>query len=694
MAVGLLLGFSCLLHAAEGSGADETLSVIAEPVRYSFVKGDVEKFRAHHWIKDGYAGGIQEASLDKNLPWDTTLSMEGHGLIDENDAGGKLSLKREGIGRGGGKGLWGFLEGENWVFLNMDYSEFRRYYDGTGGFYRRFGSLAFNETDKELALNIGKFSIETGVVLENLPDVTLRYEREFKDGAKSRLTWTDVKEGSVTRKIGPAWQDIEETVDVFEVKAKGKAAGFDWNGEQRWEFVRTDALREEKSLATTGVAADTKIRRQHQEPESDLITTILGAKRWFFKDKVYFGSDYRFSQIDSREVESIFETDANGVPTNFSNPKQIRDAHADNDYTTHTWVQSLKAILHPFWSLHTKFKAETIKRDGTSTYPADNGGGAPDGTIDQIDVSEIDNKVVRWGEGVSLRFSGLPRTALYTEFEGEQVRNWLSEDRQSKVAGEVFSREVIAHMFRWTGTVGGRTSPWDFLALSAHARRHEDDIRYNNLRHTPQTASGAKSVFVDGQKIDTGEIAARIELRPCRWFRPAFRYQFQNRDYLAWGIPDDANRQESAATAHIYSFDLALQPLDDWLLTAAFSLQDIATKTPARFSSNSAVAAPTFNADVYSWLFGTEYAWRPEVILTGFFQYSRAANFNDFSDVGLPLGVDYKQMDLTAGCRWKVNKDMELEPKYSLYQYYANPDAEYGNYNAHLFWLEMKVRWG
>ncbi|MBI2173682.1 MAG: hypothetical protein HYU33_00585, partial [Candidatus Omnitrophica bacterium] len=352
--------------------ADPEVSASLAPIRQAFVSGDEDKFRAHHWMREGYVGGLKELSIKHAFPDGTALSAESHALIDQNDIGADFSLRKESLG-----------------FFNFDYTEFRKYYDKTGGVYYPFSTFRSSDTFKELELDLGHFGLETGLTLEGWPELAFQYEREFKDGAKSRLTWSAVKEGSTTRYIAPSWQDVDEIVDAFALKTHHELAGFALKGEQRWELVRTETFREEKLLATTGVASDTKIRRQDLAPEATLMTTTLGAERNFLSEKVFTATGYHFAHMNNREFESIIESNAAGTPTNFSSPKQIRDARADNNYDSHTWVGNLTVAPWPWMSFGTKLKAEAIHRESNSRYPQDAspssaGGSTPDGTIDLV----------------------------------------------------------------------------------------------------------------------------------------------------------------------------------------------------------------------------------------------------------------------------------------------------------------------
>ena len=683
MLLAALLGAWVCRFPSVLDAAEPEISLTLLPVRQVSVNGDKEKFRAHHWMKDGYTGGIKEFSAHHTFPDGTVFATEGHALIDQNDLGTEISLKKNGLG-----------------FFDLDYSEFRKYYDGSGGVHRRFAAFPVNQTDQELALNIGKLELETGLALEGWPELSFVYEREFKDGAKSRLTWASVTEAGEVRKIAPSWQDINEVVDAFALEAAHEVAGFTLTGKQRWEFVRAENFRAEPQLATTSSAADARIRTQDQAPQADLMTTTIGAERSFLGDTMFFSSAYHFAHMDNREFETLIETSAAGVATDFATTSEQKpNNRADNDYDSHTWVGSLMASPWPWLSFGTKLKSEVIKRESNSTYNRDvNTTGAqtgePDGIINGTDVSLNNTKAVRWGEGISVRSTALPRTALYSELEFEQVRILLREDRRSLDGpdsgsgvsdGEIFNRETVTEVRRGAWTLGGRTDPWPFLDVTAHVRRRVNNNDYDDQRESAPGSSTARSAFMDAQNIHTDEFAARATLKPCRWFRSSVRYQFRADDYFTRVEAEPV--VETGMLSHIYTYDATLQPVPQLLTTASFSRQNASVTTPARFASTA--NTPTFNADVSSWLFSAEYTPTPRLALTSSLQVSWADNFNDVAETGLPLGADFQRADLTTGITWSVTDRTSVTGEYAFYRYNPNENAEQGEYTAHAIWLEV-----
>lgn len=677
----LVLAAACFSGlAADWAAADTEVTATLEPVREIFVSGDKEKFRAQHWMKDNYTGGLKDFSLKSTLADGTEITSAAHALIDQNDLGAAFSVRKRQLG-----------------FITFDYSEFRKYYDGTGGLYNQFTTLAFNDTDRQLALDIGKLSVETGMTIEGWPELSFQYERAFKDGTKSWLAWTPVTQGTVAKNIGPSWQDIDEVVDSFNLKASHEVAGFGLEGQQRWEFARTETFREERSLSTNtsaATASERKIRRQDQAPQSILMTTTLGTQRQFLEEKVFFSSGYHFNHMKNREFESLLEFDENGNPKNFSNPKQQVNARADNTYDTHAWVSNM--VYSPWGWLHlgTKLKSEVINRESNSTYPADSTpvsstGSTPNGVIDRFDNSETDSKATRWGEALSLRMTAIPKTALYTELELEQGRVVLREDRQSidgpdsgngVSTGEIFNRRTVTLVNRGSWTAGGQFAPWGFLNFTTQVRHRINNNDYDDqVESAVAPGSTARSAFIDGQSIHTDEFTTRLTFHPCQWFRSSLRYQFRDDKYSTH--VEAQQLVKTGMRSHIYTYDVTLQPLRELTATASFSRQTAATWTPA--ASSAAAKTPGFDANVNYWLFALDYAPHPKVTLTGTMGYSRAFNFNDFSASGLPLGADYVSVDLVTGVQFAVTDNVSVGADYGYYHYQPNNSADTGRYDAH-----------
>ncbi|MBI4550180.1 MAG: hypothetical protein HY714_04570 [Candidatus Omnitrophica bacterium] len=678
----MLTGILGILLAGRSEAALEA-NFEGEPVRQIFVQGDDEKFAAHHWIDEGYHGGVKEFDLHYDeVPYDVQVSMKGHAIPTNNDYEGEFLVTKEGLG-----------------YVLFEYEEFRKYYDGTGGVFKDFSRLRVNELGKDLYLDIGHFGVEAGLTVEGWPEIILGYERGFRDGAKSRLTWTTVTEGSASRKIGPSFQNISEIEDVFDIEARHTVKGVHLKGKQHFEFVESELMREERDLANSATASQTKIRQQHQNPEARQLATSFEADKWFWNEKAHALGGYHFNHLNAQETENILELNNAYVERNFTGTHRIIGARADADYDSHTYVTGFAVNPWTPLSVVTRLKSERIYREGNSRYPADStpvaaGGAAPDNIVDTISVSETDNKVRKWGESISLRFTGIPRTSIYNDFELEQIDSWLGESRDSlagqsaRSAGEIFQRDTIAEIRRGAWTLGGRFVPVRWIDFTSQVRHRRDNNDYDDKFETNLPSPG-RSAFVDWQNVVTDEFSTRVTLRPVRWLQPAYRYQYRDSDFYS-RFESDTENVKTDQNSHINTIDLILTPRNDLILMSSVSKQSNIMRTPAATLNDTTKIYP-FRSDFTSWMFSGNYAVRQDLEVNGNLVFTTADNYDDIERFSLPLGAAYDQTDLTLGVRWSPMKRFTLEPKYQYMRYTGNHDVDDSDYKAHVAWVEFSV---
>ncbi len=673
----VLLAFVSLFVSSRAMAAAEVVTSYTPEFRYVTVDGEVDKFQAHHWMQAGLDGGIRDFELKtEDAASGFSLWNEARFFPGNADYFYDLEMKKEDVG-----------------FAHLEFNQFRKYFDNSGGIYTPFTRLNGVSANRDLYLDMGKLEIEAGVTPPSAPDVIFVYEYEYKLGTKSRLTWSRMTEGSITRGIGPTWQEIDEEVHVFEVKVKDDWHGTEWSADQKWERAESKSTREERYLSTNTTASERKMRDQILEPKSDLFSSVWEAKRWLWKDKVHIGGGYRYGQIENREVENIFEMDESRNITNFTFSEQVVNAVATNQYRTHTGVMSAFWLITDALKLDAKVKYENIDRESFSIYPKDNGTQSPNRTIegnDQVDYSNVTNDLRRWGEAISLRYSGIPRVVFYNDVEFEQVRNNLVEFRDSGSSSELFSRQTINNFYRGVETLGFNAYPCDKLRIAGQYRYRRDNVDFDDLFETGSTASGAKSGFVDDERTILNEGTLRATVNIFKWLNPTMRYQLKNYDYIFRfeGFGDDTGTQ---SISNVYTIDVPFQITPELSVMASYQFQDVRVVTPARFDTT--VSYPTSDADVHVWMTHAAYQINKDLYFDATFQYQIAQNFDNFAPTSVPFGAEYDQYEIAAGFKYKVMKNVTLEPKYAFYFYEPNADAEFGKYEAHVAWLGVKIDW-
>lgn len=675
-----LLVFVCLCLAGAGAHAAEITGSFTPETRYAFVDGSIDDFNAHHWMNEGWDMGVRDFHFQsEDIGNGFALWNDGRLLPGNADYLYEIEVKKEDVG-----------------YVDFEFEQFRKYYDNAGGVNPAFTRLRYNDSGRELYVDMGKLALEVGLTPKDFPDIAFLYEYEYKKGTKSRLTWTNVTDGTLSAKVGPSWQEVDEQVHVFELKIHDDWDGLEWNADQKWERFTNNTKRYERDFSTNATASQNKVREHFLKPRSDMFASVLEAHKWFLKDKVRAGGGYRYSQIENSEVENIIEQNTNGVPTNFSNLHSAVNSPSTNQYQAHTGVADLFWVLSDALNVGIKGKFETIMRESFSVLyqdksPSSGGGSVPDGVIDQTDFSNTSADLQRWGEAVTLRYSGIPQMVWYNDIEFEQTRNNLIEDRASGSAGELFSRQTINHFYRGAEVAGFNWFPNPKFLINAHYRYVKDNLDYDDLRETDPTTSGAKSAFVDGQSGQTHEITARTTVRLCSWFQPTFRYQYKDHGYTMRfeGNPLDIR---SDSISHVYTADLPVQVTPEFLLTGSYQFQDVWTETPANEQTPSNY--PMYHGDVGAWLVQADYQLTKDVLVSGTALYQRSENVISPNGFGSPYySSDFDKIDLTVGVKWKIDKHVTLEPSYSFFYYEPNENLEFGDYRANVAWLGVTFDW-
>lgn len=656
------------------AGESSDFSVVVMPERYISVKGDVAKFRAHRWLNDGHAAGLKDLSFKRMFSNGAVLEFDGHAIPDDNDFSSDLSLFKEDLGA-----------------LDIRYTVFRKYYDDSGGYYYPFTTLATNDSGRDLNMDIGNFSVALSPSLENLHDITLLYERHVKKGKKSRLTWAEAKEGATARAIGPSWQEIDEVVNVVTLRGETDIKGMDVSAEQSYEKVETYALREEHWLATTGVAADTKIRIQDQRPESESWTTTFHGKRWFNDETAFLGLAYRFHTLENSELENITETNAAGSPFNFgSSAKNRVNALANNKLDAHTMTGNYTKNISSSFNVAAKIKANYVKRKGESTYPYDAApsNGVPDGVIEATDYSDTRNTVLNYGQNLSFRYTGIQKTSIYGDVEMGQVRNRLEEEQHNISRVLLWERDTRASIYKTVFTLGGRVIPSRYFNASTQARHRRDR---NDYDHQKASVGSINSAFMDGMSVTSDELTSKLTWKPYQWLQSSIRHQLLHKKYVT--MVKDQLELESRTVSNTFTYDVVLQPLDELLLNVSLSRQLMKTSTAATAQTN-IQAMPGFRGDVNSFLFSASYSPLETLSFIGVAGYTFSDNFNDFTSTGLPLAATNRSRLVELGLTFSPkDKDWSVSPHYGYYSYETGSLSEFGNYNAHVGWMDFALKW-
>ncbi len=674
----LLFG-SFYVYAQEGSaGSGE----ITPSIVYIDLTGDKEKFAEDHWIRDGATGGVSGYSYINENRLGDSIVAEGRGLAGNGDYQFNFDLKKEGFGN-----------------LIFEFKQFNKYYDGTGGYYSPFGSsISFPnyllETGRDLSLDIGNLKVEAIFSKEEETKCILSYEREYRKGAKSLTSWGSVtgtvNNAATTRKILPTFLEIDEMVNKLELKIEHTVNGIDISAEQAWEGVKVQTQKVNNRTLSLANGAFSTVRYKYEDLDADLYTTVVRVAK-DFNEKVNLSMAVLYEFARDHTNERI--TDTSVAATNENHPVNPANVYQG----TVTLLPKISILLMEHLFMEAGFRWEWIDKNGSSTYNRDRTN-PPDNIADELLNIDDEIKDNHLGETFSIKFDGIRDVVFYADGEFEQqVRREVNTQNsfgRLPTATNNFLRDTNTLTYDYECTLGSKFYPMPKVDVTAEFKYKYGLRDYKrggagNAIQTGDITNGYRG-FLNSVSYTTVKPIAMFNFKPYRWLACNFRYAY---DSTAYGVETrlaDAT-EISEYKANIYSTGATLMPNDTLYLTFFYQYKEAMTETPANGTGGGPTNVPTYNANVRALSASCSYAPVKNVTVRGSYTFSRADNFNDFSNIGLPLGLDNLSQDASIGIESKICSGGILEFKYDFAAYDETSNSGMDDYEAHLFYTALKM---
>lgn len=636
--------------------------------------GDREKFEEDHWVSRNTSGGISNMSFFKKLNKEDTLEFEGRVIAGNNDYLANLDLSREGLGS-----------------LIFEFKEFRKYYDGTGGFYSPIRS--FSELESDLHLDIGNFKVEGILAKEGSPnEYTLAYEREFRDGKKSLVSWGTV-DGSfpIDPKIYPTFIEIDEVVNKVKLGMKHTTNDSEISAEQNWEGTRIETQKINNQTLTLSSGALSSIRSKFEDSDSDLYTTVLRYSKDLNK-KCFMSLGVLYNHYIGGSIEQI--TDASTSSSNENHPPN--PARVEQDALT--ILPNLSFSPFKDLSVGLGLKAEFINKNGSSNYNRDYRTSAtnftPDGTIDEfLNIkSEIDQRNL--SENIQLKYSGIKNAAIYAdaEFEKQFIDQFEKQNSfgPNPASGSAFARDTDQDYDNRNLTLGCKWYPAPKINITAEYKNKKRIRTSNHEMLEGDVVSGLRG-FVDVMNLTSHVPTLKLNYKPYRWVTYNLGYIF---DTTVYNLRTRVGPAEEVAKyrANSYFGQITLAPYDYFYFSLFYENRNAFTRTRANGDGGGIVRQPIYDADFDTLRFNCSYALSKATTIEGGYSMYRTNDFNDFSEIGLPLGVDNFGQDAFIGLRRALNKNSSVEFKYGYARYDEDSNNNIDDYEAHLFSMAMNMK--
>ena len=657
----------------EQTKPERTAEFAASPtVGWTTVSGDNKKFRELYWQREGWNGGLEEFQMTEKLGQDSRITAAGHVLLNDY----KLTLAAE-------KNDLGFTQ--------FGWTQYRKYYDDSGGYYPSLSPPIF-DLNRDLHLDVGRAWADFGLTLPQWPRMVLGYEYQYRDGSKSTTQWGPVNSGTQTRDIYPAFEDISERTHILKFDLDYEANNARLTDSFRGEWYNLATGRMNESYDKLGAAAMALTTANEKQSHFQGANTVHLEKQ--FTDWLFASGGYLYSQFNGDAAMDVATINSASLvpppPTLGWNAPDIeleRDSH----------VFSVSAMLGPWEGLTLSLGAqnEWTRQRGFGNAIVDQAlPGPPFLTPPAAEVIQSDLDRSTFSQNAGVRYTKIPFTTLFAE--GRFQQETIGQTAQETDGFTPFLLETDATSKLEDLRAGFHTSPWRRVSLSGQYRYYDDRSDYNNLS---KQSFGHPYVgypgFILWRDLLTREAEMKLGLQLAPWLKTTLSYQWLDSDYrtatdpvnagsLVGGISPGVSLLAGTYTSQTVTLNTTLTPWRRLFLSTTFSYQNARTVTEA----NSTAVAP-YQGDIYSVMASGSFVLNQKTDLTASYSFA----FADFAQNnfvgGLPLGIKYQQQAVQVGIKRRIGKGKTLSLQYSLFHYDEPSSGGFNNFNAHAIFATL-----
>lgn len=714
----LVLVFAGVFAAAGvrgGTSDDKTVATAAEeeaPEYKNWIElgiggvitsGDRAQFEQEHRLPaDQVYGGIQDLHFEGTVGKDALFSIDGHALWDLNDYDIRVQLAKPNLG-----------------YIKAGYTEFRSWYDGNAGFFPH-NDVFFDPPYPEMHVDRGDVWIELGLRAPDWPEITIRYEHEFRFGQKDSTVWGDTNLTGLavqpTRKLVPSFRNLDEKRDIFSFEASKTIGNTDVLLGMRYEH-NTDNYSLNTELGAGQlppvVPPPGQQRKVTQKQDDDVdLFSGHGITETRITDNLWFTAGYSYTTITNDLAGSrIFGTNwdeafGEPVPTLGSRDHAFIDLAGtarirENLFNANLfWMpfESL-AILSGFQYTHENNESDSTFLEEepvpntppfTPSNPANGFHFGPPIPAEGARNSDYN----RFAERLELRYTGINNWLFYAEGEWEEefgnvdefqnVDEELPLDKNTNALGQKY-------------TVGATWYPTMRLNFATQY--------FHRIASYSEDVFSAQFPRLINQDWNVDDFNIRMTFRPklpacLGTLALVTRYDFVHTSIDGqWGIfPQDdllAELQTGEIKEHVISQSLNWNPLPRFFLQANFSYVLNETDTPANDINLDPQTSPTvvnFRNDYWTVTSGIGYVIDDKTDFFADYYFYCANDYLKNAVVAMPYGMGATESTISATVTRKVSKNTRLLLKYGYSNYRDVTSGGHNNYQAHSLFSSLQIR--
>jgi hypothetical protein len=665
--------------AAPASGMDISLAPL---VRDTSVSGDARRFAQDWWTSQGTSGGVDQLRFNRAYNNGWKLDFLGRANFNENDYDVGLNFVNPDVG-----------------FVRAGFTEYRKYFDGQGGYYPLFSTTSFS-LDQDLHLDIGKIYIDAGLTLPNWPILTLGYEQQFTNGQKSLIEWGGVQQtlvepsgflpsGSVTKRIFPSYEHINETTHILKAAVDYTLLDIHLKDDFRYEWYTDDTARNDMvTLNLSTGAAKTQTFNEHHNHGVGFETLTMDNQPC---EKVYWSAGYLCTNLQGDYGLHLITT---GLPLATSDRFWFSNVVS---FGQDSQVTDVNLMVGPFGGA--VFFAGVRGEDTHTQGFADVVEANVANSAGPIEIASSDSEKKELEGTVGMRYTSIPRTTLYADARilvGKTDDTWM-ENGDSLGAIDLVREAQITRQYY---TAGFNSAPWSRVSISGRFRHSVRDNDYgNSVDLNPDTGYPG---LLTGERLTSDDGMLKLSLRVSGKLQLFLGYQYSatnihNRAHAITApllnpplVVPATDMDTGAFHSRTYSTSATWSPLSRLYLTGVFNYQN-AISDAFLDASNS---IQPYRSNIYSVITSAGYAVNDQSDLNLEYSFIHADSFTDHldsatppagyvsSDYGLPYGTTSDQHALTINFTRRISVRTTARLGASYFSFHDSANAGISNYTA------------
>ncbi len=648
---------------------------ITPMLRWIDIKGNRDVFREHTGMTEGWEGGAQDFVFEERPRLGEKFRAEGSVFGRARDYRLKLDYERSDVG-----------------FVKGGFEQFHQYYDDMGGYYAPFSTKSF-ELGRDLSVEIGKVWIDFGLTLPHWPRMVMGYEHQYKEGAKSSLSWSEV-EGDIAgipegRKIFPAYKNLDEKLHILKFDISHEIGGWFIEDNLRVELYDLQSSRVENDFVQLGQDLPQSVTRANESVDHvEVVNTMRGEK--LIRDWFMVSGGYLYSKLDSDatfNMESLTPSDLSVAPFVWDESQPVtlaRDSHVFNASTRLGPWEGLTFVA----GLQNEWTKELGFGRGLSWAPDPH-------------VYSASRSSALWEEDVGFRYTRIPYTVIHAE--GRMRQEWVDhhESDAFNFDGTDFIRDTDAKSDFYEYRAGLSVSPWRPVMFEGNFKHRFKESQYLKVIDDGLLPFDPFNDFngngypghILSREIALDEVELKLAIRPASWFKTTFKYQIVATDYgtataFSKALPFDGNDPISQPggsllsgnyDAHIYSASATLTPWRRLVWSTTFSYSDSRTVTGV----DGRAGTVPYTGDIYSILSMANVVIDEKTDWHVNYTYSLGNYDQDGAAAALPLGIAYDRHGVTTGLARRFGKRITTHLQYGYFRYDEPSSGGVRDYTAH-----------